>query len=161
MFKLFSIIVPLDIALLDENRNSRKHYGIRTKQKNKAGLDTRNCWLAAGRPTTKPDHWPVTVDVIYRRSNLFDDGNIWGALKRPIDALFKAGATPDDDRRFFKTGEIHPVIAKCYQGDPEIEFVIYSEVDIPIKFTGRVSVEYADYVIQSRRKEKNAITNRK
>lgn len=157
LYTLFSIIVPIDIAPLASNQTAFKHHGTKSKRFNKARTDAWHCWVAAGRPTTVPGHWPVTVEAVVRRADALDEYNIPEACKRLIDAIFVDAATPDDQPKYVRLGLPRQVIDPVYRKHPEVEFVVKSAAPFPVKLRGKVSADYAALVLDSQAKEKKII----
>jgi hypothetical protein len=152
MHELIRIILPRDILPLAQNQSAFRHAGTNSRLRKASARDAYNCWVAAGKPTTLPEHWPVRLDIIVRRSAQVDHYNIHGACKWMIDALFKEAITPDDNPRFLEPGETVQQISRDYLHRPEVEFVVRSASDLPARLLGRPSKDYGTLLEEARQR---------
>jgi hypothetical protein len=152
MYELIRIVVPRDILPLAQNQSEFRHAGTNTRLRKGSARDAYNCWVAAGKPTTLPEHWPVKLDIIVRRGRRVDHFNVHGACKWMVDALFKDAITPDDRPRFLEAGEISQQVAQIYADRPEVVFVVRSASDLPPRMLGRPSKDYTALLEESRRR---------
>ena len=115
------ITVPIDPLPISENRIGGAPRGLKILRKKEVMDACGWAWLDAGAPKTDQK---VILHLIVRRLARMDQNNIWGAMKWPIDALFKGRITKDDNETRLICGHIEQQVGEQYRLKPEVVFIV-------------------------------------